>query len=87
MGSAGEAERRSSSPARRLSRRWFQTYPSCRSWCASSPKDPVIAQSPAYHDYQLHRLLLNLSDTICRALRVSAGGGGSPRLSRGDGNA
>src|SRR5215469_5871555 len=44
--------------------------PSCRSWCASSPKDPVIAQSPAYHDHQPHRLLLNLSDATdhCRAI-------------------
>ena len=31
----------------------FQTYVSSRSWCASSPKDPVIATSPAYHDHRL----------------------------------
>jgi hypothetical protein len=26
-------------------------------------EDPVIAQSPAYHDHQPHRLLLNFPDT------------------------
>ena len=47
-------------PSEALSRRSSQTYLSCRSWCASSPKDPVTAKSPAYHDHLLHRILLNL---------------------------
>src|SRR6516162_6208598 len=46
-------------PPEGLSRRSSQTYLSCRSWCASSPKDPVTVQSPAYHDHLLHRILLN----------------------------
>src|SRR5262249_35982626 len=46
-----------------LSRQLFQTYLSCRSWCASSPKDPVIATSPAYHGHPPQRLLLNSPDT------------------------
>src|ERR1700730_17890374 len=33
------------------------------SWCASSPKDPVIATSPAYHDHPPQRLLQNFPDT------------------------
>jgi len=47
-----------------LSGRSSRTYPSCRSWCASAPKDPVTAKSPAYHDHSPERLLLNPSDTI-----------------------
>src|SRR4029077_8379425 len=50
-------------PPEALSRRSSQTYLFSRSWCASSPKDPVIASSPAYHDHPPLRLLLNLSDT------------------------
>src|ERR1700730_3985794 len=33
------------------------------SWCAASPKTPVIATSPAYHDRPLQRLLQNSPDT------------------------
>src|SRR5439155_25696302 len=38
-------------------------YPASWSWCASSPKDPVIATSPAYHDHSPPRLLQNFPDT------------------------
>src|SRR4029077_8015226 len=54
-------------PPEGLSRRSSQTYLCSRSWCASSPKDPVIASSPAYHDHPPQRLLLNLSDTTAKS--------------------
>src|SRR6202040_2308889 len=50
-------------PPEGLSRRSFQTYLFCRSWCASSPKDPVTAKSPAYHGHRLHRILLKPPNT------------------------
>src|SRR5689334_16979008 len=74
-----------------LSGRSSQTYLSCRSWCASSPKDPVTAKSPAYHDHPPERPLLKPSDTIvfvgriCRATaekaaaEVAAGSEATPR--------
>jgi hypothetical protein len=34
---------------------------------ASSPKDPVIATSPAYHDHRLSGFLMNLSDVTDHA--------------------
>ncbi len=50
-------------PPEGLSRRSSQTYLSSRSWCASSPKDPLTAKSPAYHGHRLHRILLNPPNT------------------------
>ena len=41
----------------------FWAYLASWSWCASSPKDPVIATSPAYHDHPPQRLLQNFPDT------------------------
>src|SRR5215831_14430035 len=50
-------------PPEGLLRRLSQAYLASWSWCASSPKDPVIATSPAYHDHPPQRLLQNFPDT------------------------
>src|SRR5215475_14307169 len=51
-------------PPEGLLRRLSQAYLASWSWCASSPKDPVTAKSPAYHDHPPPRILLNFPDTI-----------------------